>query len=482
MLTLIKILLSQYALIDKDAYEYLNYMINSGKFNPNFVANQPFNVVDNEILYVLLEKFRSTGYPIPLMEEDYLGINISGKYGVVYRDNYDHSLALHGMFQYHHGPYSFVNQTGMNRNFLYDKYYHGELSESAHWIYGRVENAYFNYSGENIQIFLGRITRNWGPIGEKSLILSDNPYSYDQFEASYKSSKFKFSIFATQLNKIDTTYTYHYKDSTFSIELNAKRYLAGHRIDLEITRNFQIGLTEMTIFGGTNRNFDFAFLIPTAIYYDLQRNVNKSMNLLISLDLFYRNSKKWTLSSQLLIDDLIINNDPGVNDRRIYPDRLGILSNISKADAIFNGLNISITYARIWNHTYHSRDSWENYHINGVQLGYPYSALEELILKFGYWKLDRAWFTYYISYGRYGASNIDDVFTLEKDSFPLEPVESGWHSILNINYIIIKNLGVKIITETYSNLDVPYAKRFSQTSKFMLTIELSVMFDTKINI
>ncbi|WP_413855640.1 hypothetical protein, partial [Desulfobacula sp.] len=38
-----------------------------------------------------------------------------------------------------------------------------------------------------------------------------------------------------------------------------------------------------------------------------------------------------------------------------------------------------------WNYTYHSRDSWENYHYKGLRLGYPFSSSEEIKLKIGYW-------------------------------------------------------------------------------------------------
>ena len=46
---------------------------------------------------------------------------------------------------------------------------------------------------------LQKFFRNWGALSSPGLILSDNPYSYDQFQTSYTSKRFKFSMIITRL-------------------------------------------------------------------------------------------------------------------------------------------------------------------------------------------------------------------------------------------------------------------------------------------
>ena len=37
---------------------------------------------------------------------------------------------------------------------------------------------------------------------------------------------------------------------------NARKYIVGHRLDLSFNKNFQIGLTEMAVYGGEGRDFE----------------------------------------------------------------------------------------------------------------------------------------------------------------------------------------------------------------------------------
>jgi hypothetical protein len=455
---------------------YLDYLITAGKYQPNYVLNQPYDLQELDTTSTLLNELNSRGLHGLPGHYDGLDLKLYGGYGATTRGEGDHTLKLNGILRYHDGPFSFVNQTGVDRSFLYDIHYPGELSEAENWIYGRVANAYFRYSGERIGAFIGRMQRNWGPLNEKSLILSDNPYSYDHANVSFTNSNIKVSVFAARINTLDSAYTYHFQDSSISLTSNVKRYLTGHRLDIRASENMQISFTEMAIFGGPNRNYDLSFLVPTAFYYDIQRNTVRSMSGQWALDVYYRFDSNWALSSQFLIDDIVINNDPGIDDRARYPDRLGLALAIKNADALLDGLHTSLTYVRIWNHTYQSRDSWENYHSRGLRLGYPYAALEQLKLKLGYWGWNDIWFTCELDYGRYGSAGVRDVFRLQKDGFPLEPVDTSFHQKLYIQYNYAPSVVIRTTAEMYSSLISQYAQRYTDINSAMISIEIDLQF------
>ncbi len=255
-----------------------------------------------------------------------------------------------------------ANRTGVNQDYKHDPYYAGDLSESKNWLYGRTNDAYIDVHFSNCQIFFGRINRNWGPPGSYSLILSNHPYSYDHFLFSYTYKKIKLSVLAAKLDDIDGFEKTRIPDTINSIR-DAKRYLVGHRLDLAISPKIQLALTEMATFGGDQEQFDWTFLNPMTFYYGLQRNDNKQLNGFWNIDLFYKPWPEISLYTQFLIDDFIVNNDPGVNDRARYPDRLAVQSSLRTADLLARGAAVDITYVRVWNRTYQSGRTYENYDV-----------------------------------------------------------------------------------------------------------------------
>ena len=76
-----------------------------------------------------------------------------------------------------------------------------------------------------------------------------------------------------------------------------------------------------------------------------------------------------------------------MDDRARFPDRLGVMFSTRTGDILLLGLNLDLTYTRIWNRTYQSKFTWENYHYRQLGLGYPCASCEEVKFKFGYWGL-----------------------------------------------------------------------------------------------
>jgi len=327
--------------------------------------------------------------------------------------------------------FTLVNRTVVNSEYLDDPLYAGDSSE---WLYGRVHDAYANVSAGAFDIFAGRMARNWGGLRQPGLILSDNAYTFDHLYLSYTRKKFKYSFMVTRLEDLLA------QDDTLPDSLiDARKFLSAQRLNFSFSPNFQIALSQIAVYGGAGRDFELAFLSPANFFYLSQRNDGLQMNGIWALDLFYKPRPRWNLLLQLLIDDFIINNDPGVDDRGRYPDRLGVTLEVANADVFAPGLQVKATYTRMGNRTYQSRRTWENFHYRGKSLGFPYSSVERLGLALNYFALFPALLQFESSYQRRGDVRPTDLFPLRKEAFPIGTVETEWQASLKLRYFLTES-------------------------------------------
>jgi len=434
--------------------KYRDYRINSGHI-PNGYLLEQSSVVSKD----------TTG-------SDQFNGYIQPGYSVNSSQRFHHSYSLYFRESFQSKYLDLGNITGVNRRYKYDPAFAGDLSESDHWLYGRVEQAYGKLHMNNFNLFLGRASRNWGPINSYSLILSDYSYSYDHLLFSYKSpSHFKLSVLYAPLDETAGR-TFKNPDSTI---YQVKRYLVGHRLDIKFFQRFQIALTEMATYGGPDQQFELAFMNPMTFYYPLQRNDRKEIDGYWAIDLFYKPSTHITIYGQFLLDDIIVNNDPGVNDRARYDDRLGINVSFRTGDLIVNGLNTDLSYVRVWNRTYQSKFTWQNYQYRGLGLGYPCASCEEIKLKLGYWN----WLPFYLetelSLGRYGNVQLTDLFPMKKEPFPVPPVENNVIAKLNIEYYASNALHAKLNLRYMQNPH-HYSQRVNPQKGFVITASVIYRF------
>lgn len=450
---------------------YLDYLITSGKYYTPDIFLQPYLLEEDEMknfqdragnylnnvskLYFVEDRIK---FRIILQDNGKLDGELFNRYrGDIFAGYMDKNIII-------------ANQTSIDQNYKYDSNFSGDLSEADHWLYGRVNDAYLYAFTERWQFFIGRQHRNWGIPGEKSLILSDNPYTYDHGLITYRANNFTLSLIFAQLDE-GRFGTFENPDSL----IDAKRFLVGHRLDYSFTPHFQIGLSEFALYGGPDRSPELSLLNPLNLYYPVQRNDKKQLNGLWALDLFYKPSRKTAIYGQFLIDDIIVNNDPGVDDRGRYPDRLGVQIIFKKADWLQRGTHWVIGYTRIWNRTYQSKYGWENYHYRNYSLGYPDVSLEEFKLKVESWHF----FPFYISnetiIGRYGDADVTDIFLLQKENFPIPPVTKNFINQLCINYFHSVNT-VALLKIFYRENVTHYSNRYSDRNKWVINFGLNINF------
>ena len=310
-------------------YEIFDYMINVDYIKPQFVMNQPYqnlafdskkNGLNKKIYHSLIKREVNSEKKHGIMAE----IELSDKLKY-FNKNVQNRYAASGSILISYPNIRLFNRTTMDEEYKYDPKFAGDLSEAKHWLYGRVNDAYIDLNFGNFNIFAGRMKRNWGAPDSYSLLLSFHSYSYDHLVFSYQNRFLKLSVLCARLEDL-SAFGLNDPDKPDSLTFydSARKYFVGHRLDFYILDNFQIGLTEMATYGGPDRDFDVSFLNPMTFYYGLQRNDRKLNNGRWSLDIIYKPTSKITLYGQFMIDDIIVNNEPGQDDRANYPDRFAM--------------------------------------------------------------------------------------------------------------------------------------------------------------
>ncbi|MBD3226124.1 MAG: hypothetical protein GF313_15455 [Caldithrix sp.] len=456
---------------------YMEYLFNADHLRTRYIFNQPYNLsslkmhLNHEVAGYLVKHWKHYYQPqktvLFLMLEDRLMSDntIYNRYrfdgGVVYADEH----------------ITFVNRTTVDQDYKSDPLFAGDLSEADHWLFGRVNDAYMDIHNQHFSFFIGRTSRNWGPPFIKSLILSDNPYTYDHIRFSYNNSRLKLSLLFGRLEDMDG-YSFKHPDSLIH---EARKYLVGHRLDWIINDRMQIAFTEMATYGGPDKDIELEFLNPMQFYYPVQRNDRKEMNGLWAVDFWFQPADKVHLFTQFLIDDIIVNNDPGVDDRDRYPDRLGLHLSVSTADRFIKALNTTFTYTRVWNRTYQAKFTWQNYHYRGYSLGYPCVSCEEFKLRWSYWALFPFWIENETVYGRYGSPQVTDLFPLTKETFPRPPVQYNIINRFSMHYDWSSRIQ-SYMKFMYRRAPDHYSNRFGHNNQWILSTGFRWLLTTGLSI
>ena len=367
----------------------------------------------------------------------------------------------------------FVNEIELDQRLKSDINFHGDLGE---WLMGYFNSSYFKYKKNALELFAGRISRNFGALNDFGLILSNNPYAFDHYGFSGTGNKIKYSFYTTRLNDMQGI---DIQGDSIEIDsvANANRFWAVQRLDYKVNNRFQFALSESTIYGGPNQQFVASYLNPTHFFYAAQRNQGVQLNGFWQINIFYKPLDRLGLYIDLFADDIIVNNEPGVDDRAVHPDRLGILVKASYAKR--NKRLMSLRYVRIWNETYLSYRTFENYTYFNKGLGYPNNSYESI--KYSYTLLDYmpAFIQASIEFWRNGSRDLISPFTDELNTFPVGPVLQGTTFRMNSS-ILYKGLKYKfkmkmIYTPIDWNRDVE--KESFKELGFDLRIKISYNFN-----
>lgn len=283
----------------------------------------------------------------------------------------------------------------------------------------RMEDAAGFFHTKNFYAVIGRFSENWGPFEDRSLILSPNPYSYDKIGVGFKSKRFSFRSFVTQLDDM----------------AGARRFAAAHRLDIALPRGIQIGLSETVVYGNPGQHVDFAYLNPFTIFADAQLNDKKEANENIAVDAVWP-TRRMTTRFQFLIDDFILDGpgDPPPNTKT-SPHRLGWVGSVAFHDLLIHQSRVEVFYARLGTHTYNVKQKrpWQSYTYRNRGLGWPYNDGDQLSFSLMYFGLPSWQLATTLSYSRRGqrgllSHDFEDSTFVKSPTYPSGVAEKTWSS------------------------------------------------------
>ncbi|KPL01323.1 MAG: hypothetical protein AMJ91_00130 [candidate division Zixibacteria bacterium SM23_73_3] len=223
---------------------------------------------------------------------------------------------------------------------------------------GVLDEAYANIDFGYFRLLLGRDHIRWGPGREDVLLLSDQIPPFDMIKLEGGVGSFKLAYFATVLDQVYFP-PLHHRLSGFW----AKRYLSGHRLNLKLKMGVEMGISEVVLYGGNNRDIEPYYLNPLLPYYGEQFNQDMDDNILWSFDIVLSMFKNKELYFELLIDDFQY-------DFESEPHQTGFQVGLNYAEPF--GLRrsyVNLEYTKINNWVYGQNKPWNRYTYHGWGMG-----------------------------------------------------------------------------------------------------------------
>jgi hypothetical protein len=228
------------------------------------------------------------------------------------------------------------------------------------------EQAYAAARFGRVQLKFGRDFLRWGAGKSGTLLFSDVCRPMDQFSGSVFVGPFRYSFLTAFLDAWPLS-------SRLADSLGAstaRRFLAGHRVDARFFGGaLQIGLTEVSVYGGVNRELDWVFLNPLLSYHAEQYNQEVRANTLGTLDVLAYPGRNVKLYGSLLIDDIQVEKT-GPGD--LEPNEIGWLAGFEWSDPFAaSGMSLYGEYSRVTNRTYKTPYPWETVVFRNRPIGHP---------------------------------------------------------------------------------------------------------------
>ncbi|MFA8449613.1 MAG: hypothetical protein ACEPOW_02840 [Bacteroidales bacterium] len=218
------------------------------------------------------------------------GIEIYGDLG----KNFSFYTSFHetqGLFPEYENQYIRKNRIipglGLSRKFEYGEGY------DYSWATGYISytpNKFFN-----IQFGTGK---NFFGNGYRSMILSDNAFSYPFLKVETTFWRIKYINLYTELQDIN------YSSKRLGY---AKKYTTMHYLDYAVNKRLNIGIFETIVFQAKDttgyRGFDMGYLNPIIFYRPVEYSRNSPDNALLGLNISYKLSKGIMLYGQAMLDE-----------------------------------------------------------------------------------------------------------------------------------------------------------------------------------
>ncbi len=221
---------------------------------------------------------------------------------------------------------------------------------------GFTEQAYVSLHFDKYLVKFGRDFLQWGRGHDASLLISDEARPLDQFYAGVRLKHLRLEYAAAKLNPTalaDSLRQLYGRDF-------AERYFSAVRVEwLPHPSLLRLAVTQMVLYGGPERGFEWYYLNPLAVFHGEQLNEARKGNTSLGFDWVLRPRDRVEFYGQFVLDDHQIEKTRQ-DDRE--PTEFGVLIGGVFADPLqFFGATVGFEYTRVANRTYNSLNSWEKF-------------------------------------------------------------------------------------------------------------------------
>lgn len=436
---------SPYFILEQHS-KYIDYMINSGKLNVQHPLNQPYG--SNALLdSIMVVNDSATLHWQNLLKRD-LGVfanpenneRMNGKLllgadaGIKADKAYGEKINT-DFFGGVYAGYSYKN-FGLFHNFNIDQAFGNDTSvfgttgKLNNPNIGRSNAAYAQVDFKGMNVFVGRMRRNFGIMGEQGLMLSDNAHSFDHFAFTFTNRALKFT---TMFGRLDDLYGYDIRDTVLNFDWY-KRYFSSHRFEVRLLKNLEFVFSESVVYGGTDQGALLQYINPANLFYFSKKIDRKSynedrVNSLMSFEFYYKPWKRVTVYGSFLIDDI----DFVKSLRDSFPDRLGWTGKVVYSDP-FPGSQLYVVYNRVSNWTYNSFYTWGNYTYFNSSLGYGKNGVENIKLGFDVFSVKPFILGLRVMAERERKQDLAAAFVGDKSEFPIGVSQNVLQGALDVTY------------------------------------------------
>lgn len=232
-------------------------------------------------------------------------------------------------------------------NGFYKPYQSSILNNLNGWDYLNAEGYVGVQVSKSVGIEFGH-GRHFIGNGYHSLLLDNYSHNYFYLKFNTRFWKINYQNIFAELSAFGS-------EDNISNTLLPKKYMAAHFLDIDITKNFSIGLYEAIIFNREN-HFEFQYLNPLILYRSVEQFLDSPDNVLIGLNLKWNIKERIQLYSQLMVDELLISEFTSNNGW--WGNKYGLQLGLKYMDVLgIDHLDCQVEYNRVRPYTYTHQDT-----------------------------------------------------------------------------------------------------------------------------
>ena len=227
------------------------------------------------------------------------------------------------------------------------------------------DHASIGYWNDWLLVSYGRGRQVWGPFGSENPVLSDISAAYDHISAHFKYKSITGAFFTG------------YLESVPDLETVQIRYIAGHGVQYSNHKNFLASLSEITVYSGPNRRFDWTYLNPVTPHLDTELNdrenlpytVANASNAVWAASIDWMLKYRFRFSATYLLDEFQLDKKDLDKGR---PNATALRVRLSKS--FWTGRSawlLHSAYSRVGTYTFQHGSGFSSFTSRGLALGMP---------------------------------------------------------------------------------------------------------------